>query len=800
MSETSTILYPQEMLDDLAKSGLIPSDLRAKPLDGASKAATGAPQGVDGYVLPYFNMAGAPISFYRVKLFDQEVRYRQLADTPNHVYFPLGFQALFKGARYILITEGEKKAAACVKLGIPCIAFGGVDSWKSRTIHIPKDSTMAQKPSGTLSIRMPAGSGPVESHTDVLAIGLRELVDLAIIRQIPFIIAYDTETLPNGKQGVKLDVQRAAAVLGFELRHRGVPLRNIRQLHVPPIDGAAKTGLDDLLQSEDGLELLGSSIIACLKRPSAFPRHPNVKEYINKKLQKGNISRSEQMGLGIAILSDLDARGQRLRSPDEEALYYFSHETKALTKVSFSGKPDFSDSPFGRYLYQQYNIGLNDSRLLGWLATQFSSEDPISEVYPEKVLTWRDNTLYYHINHGTMARVRRDMIDLVDNGTDNVLFEDGVINDIPTKEFGDALRIVEGQPIQNWWLDVLKDTRVKDDAELHQKRLLSLLYYISPMFYRWKGTQLPVEITTGEAGSGKSTLFELRLSILTGVPKLRNSPSDLRDWNSTLASAGALYVTDNVAFANNDLRQKLSDEICRLVTEPHPTIEQRKLYTDTGLVKIPVRCVFGITAIKQPFQNIDIIQRSLITQLDKGTSSELTYDDTWKERQLESRGGRSMWLAHQLVFAQHMLQVIERDWDSRYKARYRLINLEQLLLIAARIIADPQKGLWIPAFLENSRDKRATETDWALEGLKAFTLWMQRVNPHNWDKLKFKINVITNWAEGDDDFLECNILTSTRMLARYIGQHKHTVATTTGLMILDENDPHVHLRIQHTGD
>lgn len=776
--------YPAEMLEDLRRSGLDPGDLRSKPMGPAEKQATMTPLGVEGYVIPYFDMLGRVLPFYRVRLFGATVKYRQLADTPNHVYFPPRLPEILPGAKFILITEGEKKAAAAVKAGIPCVAFGGVDSWRSRTIALPKESELATKKDGKLSVKLPQGAS-TDNVVDTIAHGLQQLVDVCVLRNIPLIVAYDTEVLPNGRFGVKIDVQRAAASLGFELRHRGVPLRNIKQLILPAIPGEDKTGLDDLIV-ENGAEQLRACISDCL-RTGGFPRHPNPKSYVNKQLQRPNMPRASQMALSLAILTDLDCRGRRLRSPDEDALYYFSSKDKSLTKAEFTGRPEFSKTSFGQRLYRDYNIGLNDQRVMGWLGTQFAAEEPIAEVYPEKVLAWRGDVLYYQINDGCTARISSTSIDLVDNGTDEVLFESGLVDGIPTVEFQKALNLVGSQVLDNWWLPVLRATRVKDSEDDRQRKLLALLYYVSPFFYRWRGTQLPVEITTGEAGSGKSTLFQLRLGILTGVPTLRNAPTDLKDWNASLAATGALHVTDNVQLGNSELRQRLSDEICRLVTEPKPGIEQRKLYTDTSLVKIPVRCVFAITAIKQPFQNIDIIQRSVITELDKGISSDLEYDSDWEAHMLASRGGRAVWLAHHLLVVQRILEVIQKEWKIGYKAKYRLINLEQLLTLTARTFGWDDS--WVAPFLEGSRDQRAQDADWTLEGLVAFRREFLQ-NNSNWGQRPLELQELCSWAETHEEFKGCMLLMNARQLARYIGSNKHTVATTAKILLHESGGHH----------
>jgi hypothetical protein len=768
-------LHAPAMVEDLAKSGLEVADVRAKPLTAAEKAATGTASGLEGYVLPYFDLAGKPLPFYRVRLFNApgDVKYRQLADSQNHIYFPPRLAPLLGNAKYILLTEGEKKAAACVKAGIPCIGLSGVDSWRSRILKLPKETNIATLPSGQISVKLPSG-GKLNDSVDTIAIGLTDIIKLVKTKNIPIIICYDNDTATGG---IKDEVARAAATLGFELRHRGLPIRNIRHMVLPSAAGN-KCGLDDFLVLR-GVEALEAAIAENLAKPSAFPRHPNIKEYVNNRLQKTHMPRSDQIAISMAILSDLDARGSRLRAPTEGALYYFSKETKTLTPVEFSNRPDFAETPFGRMLYQEYNLGINDQRALGWLITQFSAEEPIAEVHPEKVMAWRGDTLYYQINDGCMAKISKDGVSLLDNGTDNVLFESDHVENIPTNIFGQALKSAQVRPEQNWWLKVLKQTRVKDEAGCHRK-LLSYLYYISPFFYRWRGTQLPIEITTGEPGSGKSTLFELRLSILTGIPKLRNAPNDLKDWNSTLATTGALHVTDNVQMTDGPLRQRLSDEMCRIVTEPKPTIEMRKLYTTADVFKIPVRCVFGVTAIKQPFTNIDIMQRSIMTELDKGISADLTYDAEWKEHQLQAHGGRAQWLAHQLVFVQRLLRDMEKNWKMRYQARFRLINLEQLLQMAA--IALGEESEWIPEYLEATRDKKIADNDWALKGLKAFVETQIELHPTSVYQRYYPGDEIAAWCSMREDFAGCAILKDTNAIRRYIHPNKHSVATVAKIM------------------
>src|SRR5574343_1370105 len=177
-----------------------------------------------------------------------------------------------------------------------------------------------------------------------------------------------------------------------------------------------------------------------------------------------------------------------------------------------------------------------------------------------------------------MARVNADGIKLLDNGTDDVLFESGMVEEMNPAQLELALHEMSQKPLVSFWFETLKDARIKTVDGDKSRKLLALLYSISPWFYKWRNAELPIEMTLGEAGSGKSTLYTLRQNILNGRPELRNSPNDLRDWVASIASTGGLHVTDNVHMTDSKLRQSLSDELCRIVTATNPSIEKRKLY------------------------------------------------------------------------------------------------------------------------------------------------------------------------------------------------------------------------------
>jgi len=774
-----TIPNPR-VTEDLATSGLTISDIAARAMTAPEKAATNTPYSIDGYVIPYFDMVGKPASFYRVKLFDFDVKYKQPKETPNHVYFPRGWKALADNSPYIILTEGEKKAALGVKLGIPVCALGGVDSWRNRVVTLPKGVELNQD-NQKIRAKLPSGEdlAVMEDYLAPLALGIQDLIDYILQHKKILIIIFDTDNM----HGTNTNVQRAAASLGFELRFRGVPFASIRQIALPLIPGHTKTGLDDYIMHapEGSIQKL---IARCLEKPSAFPRHPNIRDYLNKRLQKTKLSRKEIQQIAMAVLADLDAHGRRLYSAQESQAYYFDNSVHKLHKVNFLDGKIHVDSDFGRFMYEKYGLGTSDNRAFEWIGTMFIGEQPLSSITPYRVFARKsldDDSVNLQISDGEYVHVSKDGCNLRVNGSDQILFEAGHVTSVDTRVLMESYRLqmeaYANEPIPSWWMDVLTEVRLKDRDK--QRCITALLFYVAPWLYRWRGTQLPVEMTLGEAGSGKSTLQELRLLIQTGDPRLRNTPQDLKDWYASVTNSGGLHVTDNVQLMDASFRQKLSDELCRLVTETDPHIEQRKYYTNADLVRIPVSCVFGITAIKQPFLNQDILQRSVLIELDKAqdiVDGTLTYDMAWKEQQLSRFGGRAQWLAHHLVVLTKFFRLVEQKWNRKYLAKHRLINFEQALVLMAEVFG--LNASWIPDYLTTVTNLAVTDADQAFEGLVEFgKYWQFNILLTNPNKV-FGTQEISNWAQGNPDYEKCELLINTRKLGRYMRTHKTMIATT----------------------
>lgn len=789
----------QTMHSDLARSGLAPEDMGAY-LAGMPELTAcrvrlfkGDSQVSPGYVIPYYGYDGRKVPFYRVRMFSDvpgRAKYLQPPDTSTFVYFPRTFTALLKKLKdgnlprshingfqpTLIICEGEKKAEKATQEGFLAIALGGIYNWKSRTLVIPDASKMEHdKQKHSIHIKLPGGSQNSENvEATVLskwAMGFQEIIHLVQDMDMNVIILFDADYPLNPK------VQVAAATLGFELRTAGIPINRIRQVKLPS-SNQQKVALDDYLVNE-GADKLEELLHATLSKRTSFPSHPSMRAFVNSRLANLR-TRDEAKSLAVAIIADMDANGARMKDKDSGLPYYFDAVSKSLMPVGLLhfGASPLHETTFGKYLFQHYDLSQADSRILPWIASYFTGEEPVFNVQPRSTIHSMPNgDIAYQLNDGMYALITPSLarpIRILDNGTNGLLFKGGQVEPPDLEKLKKEITKQLKQPLKPWWLDVLKEFKFQRESD---RILATILFYISPWFLRWHGTQLPVELMIGEPGSGKSTMYMLRSQIITGRTALRNQPNDPRDWYASITSSDGLHITDNVKFANKDLRQRISDEICRIITEPDPYVEMRKLYTTSDSLRIPVRSVFAFTAIQQPFLNADIIQRAAIFELDAIGQD---HDNNWTENHINSKGGREAWMAHHMVTLHKFLHNVKEkgQWNARYKSKHRLVNYEQLVTSFGEMLGMGD-ALKIKTECIQNAEEQVAKYDWVMEGLVDFCRMLEPAMKD--PKKTFTLADVADWAGYTDDFKTNETITNARRLSHYFKSHATMIAKVTSI-------------------
>lgn len=807
MSDNITHLgVTQNALDDLTLSNLTPGDIKARKATGTDYAGTGMAMGrtPDGYVIPYFDMLGKSVGYYRIKVLEPMAgpKYRGVKDKGNFVYFPPELPELLRqgGHQYMLITEGEKKAAAAVKAGMPCVGLGGVDNWRSRKIVLPENTELrTHKGQGVIYAQLPKGDTHdiLRQESGVVAEGFAEIVDYMIQHSMTAIIVFDTD-----EGGVKMQVQRAAAQLGYELRYRGLPVSNVRQLILPPTTSGSKVGLDDYIRIK-GVRELKQQIRMCRNKRVAFPQHPNPKMFVASRLQKGRMSRKETQDVALSVLMELETRGRRLRNISSQDMFFFDDKTHTLLDVHIgSQRIQLHDTSFGAYLYREFNLSAVDARVVGWLAAQFHGEPGIEDTITHRVIAKpKDipNSIAYQLSdsHFIIITPDPDMPYMVcENGQHGVLFQQGQVKPIDHKRIEGAIEeYIHSDRVL--WAETLKGFNLNPSLGQHEggmspdapseeqllqegRDLSTLLFYMSPWLLRWKGMQLPVEMTIGEPGSGKSSLYELRQTIVSGHPRLSNMTNDIKDWYAGITSQGGLHVLDNVHFtsAAKDYRQRLSDELCRLVTEPEPHVEMRKLYTNAEVISLPVTTTFALTAIEQPFLTTDLIQRSAIFELQAISSG---HNANWVAEQVDRGPGRLGWVAHQLAVLHKFLfhAVHKQRWNPHYRAGHRLAHYEQGLILMAEVLG--MDSDWISGALKRQTVSKVSEADWTLSGIGDFANDLRQQHGKAVGGIKFAVKDMVEWAAQHDTQCKNTTMTNSWRLAKYVRSHKGALLKSYGI-------------------
>ena len=812
---------PKEIVADLAKSNLVPMDMDIRLADNlAEMSAVNAQNDNLGYVIPYFQPNGDIINFYRVRLLKGKIKYKQMPNTPCYVYYPKNFQEVFtlhynKYNKYetppiVFITEGEKKATLACKMGYPTVGLGGVNSWLNRNIVMNGDHTSVLN-NKDVTIGLP------KINDNNLAVGLKELI--LTIKKLGgnLCIIFDSDF--NGT--TKYEVQEAACLLSTEFRYYGVNYNQIRQIILPSLGDSpmsdstivsnsgsvinTKTGLDDYLMSPNATDL-----VELFYSHGKFPFHPNIHSYINKKLQ-AKPGRKIMSKLGMLLLADLDNNGTRLKTHSGD-LYYFDNIEKKLIKVNLSSRhrTSLAETQFGQLLYLRYGLSTYDNKVIDWLHSQFASEDPITNVVPHRIIAMpmthieqKEDTIRYQLNDSHYIKINKDDITIKLNGDDGYMFEVGhVDNDINMKVFKEELiKQFKNPKLTPWWKDIIdevhlnsNDDKGKNDVE-YLRKVITYLYYVSPFLIQWRGSNMPIENIIGEAGSGKSSLFMLRMNILTGRMSLKREPANEKDWATYIANTGGLFILDNIRMADKYLKNKLSDEMCRITTAKASgrTIETRKLYTDNEQMQITVSTVFGFTSIAQVFpSNTDLLERSIIIELNKVDDKESNegFID-WVEEKVQGNNTREKWLAHHFVVLHRFFKLVDKEWDNKFKSSHRLVNLVQSLQLMGKLFGHDVE--WLPEFMARQGQQNIQSADWVIEGIKSFIVYCHSVDrldkPDSVNALNDTLsttkyigcNDISTWCITNPEFNNNITLTNSRSLGRYIQQRKSLVSKITGL-------------------
>lgn len=751
-----------DALANLRESGLTEETIKSMQVRMAT-VNDGIRSDQSGYVIPYFvpdakfekysRVATLDGPFTRIRLLNNNggPKYLQGRNTGTHIYLPPNVETELWGKPEVplIITEGEKKAAAAAQYGFVCAAVSGVDAWRSHRLTVPQTSVVNTGTGGAYVTITLEDSDAQKIETQVAD----ELTILPLEGRQVYII-FDADM---GKLSTIESVQRAAFDLGFWVETNG---GHVAQVHLP-FAHRTKVALDDFLQDfgPEGLE-------KALKK-AKFPHRPKLKSWVQKELSRSRPGRHTFTKVARAILANLDRRGIRYRD-DNGRYYYFDKQSNVLYEVPFmdqrSGR--LTSTTFDHFLISEFGISSSDRDVTTRVKEEMEALPPIlhlRKVY--RTSTTMADAFYYQLSDSEVVKVTAGGIETIRNGDDQILFVAG----------NNDTKLVEPPKDFRGWLDVIDTTTIQPMPALsveETRALAACLAYINPWLRRWRGMMLPVEVATGEAGSGKSSMFQLRKAIFSGSTRLNKPPRDLNDWYAVITNEHGMWVGDNMGHHLDDV---FSNEIARLVTDYEPAVEKREYYTTSDVSLKQVDCTFAFTTIYRPVTKPDLIQRSLIFPF-ASVSATLGEAEEWVPNQL-NKIGRDAWLAHHFEVL-HRFFIEATAFDFKVASRHRLVLFEAVMRCMGRALGIEPLVSSAMNKLPTSISEAIVETDPVMSALDYFV--------RNWQggDTFFAADVYRFFQDDlNQEFTGIDVLRTTFTIGNYLNRHASDVRNSVGIVI-----------------
>lgn len=740
----------EEQLADLRKSGLSEDTIRHLGIHAVRPHDIKLAGVEHAYRIPYFDLDGKCINFERWKLFPPIVsadgharKYHQPPGSTPYLYLPplLNWRMVAVDPTIpVVITEGEKKAAAGCRVGLIVAGIAGVWCWRMKLEHGER-------------------------------LVLPEL-DLWVWKGRRVEIVPDSDAWRPNKM---MQVLAGFYALGMELAQRGAYVQLVQLSE----NGNIKVGLDDLLVSEGDqwrdmwgrLERWQPSDRRLSKVAAWYQRWEHKQEQKVLRSQDSFVHRVDAIRLdqslkpferkreiAALVLTDLTTRGKLIKTPDG-VLYFFDLQTKTLEQV---GQDEFLAEIYERF-------GLNSTEV----ETHYVEGEILMVarrrgtcVKVRHLAFWNDETqaLYVDATNGTMFVLDGQTILRVDNGTDGVLF---VTDRRAEPVEPDFLASVDC--FKNLFTDLSlagEEQATKDQAMALMKVWALAIFFLEVLPVR------PILALIGEQGSGKTTLGRRLGLILYGrsfqVGSFRSDPAGEDDFVAAI-TARRFVVFDN---ADANIRW-LPDHLARLATGAD--IEKRQLYTTNDLVSYHLDCMLAITSRDPRWKRDDVVRRLLPIRMETIQGSKRP------EKLLQSKivnCREAIWGALLTLLNQVVLSM--RSNSGQSTSSHRLADFHWFGSLAAPVLGLQIEFSAAMAALEQAQLSLLGEGD---ERLELFMLWVKERRLALSEEIITSSELFTELREIYPGPERAFPFRNTTALGAWIGRHKELIEAQVGVEV-----------------
>ena len=381
--------------------------------------------------------------------------------------------------------------------------------------------------------------------------------------------------------------------------------KSVRVIELPDVDGKPVKDAADFFAAGGDAGQIGELVdttpewTPAIKLEVAVPSEPvaDIRGEIVSILTNGKLTQTEQRTrIANAVVKSLAGRGRfffHAERNDFDSAMYFDGERKQLLRVR-------SDN-FLAWLADWLSVNRADA-VFKYIASQVETNalagNQTTSILPESFWASRPGTIYLSNGDGRMAKITAGEVQLVDNGTDGVLF-------------------AAGNTLAAWTLTKPQDPfetcalfKGANCAASHGLDLLRLWFLSLPT----NPASKPPLCLAGDIGSGKTRLAK-GAAELYGLPFVANKVEDFGEdsfWASL--DGGGLFTLDNA-----DTRNKwLPDAVASAATDG--CSQRRKLYTDAERVTLRARAWLCMTTANPTFaSDSGLADRLLLVRMNRRT-------------------------------------------------------------------------------------------------------------------------------------------------------------------------------------
>ena len=301
------------------------------------------------------------------------------------------------------------------------------------------------------------------------------------------------------------------------------------------------------------------------------------------------------------VIEDLKSRGELVRA-DGGRLFWYDRQDRQLY--------DLDAFPFRTLFLKDYEINPVEREfvhIFEAVKAATRSEGRRVQICRFSYYDRTTHRLYVYGGPASVYRLDGSAMVRVDNGSDDVLFEDhNEAETIPPEALDLA---VAGDPIGD--VIVSRVNFIRGSGVIlspAQQRLVLRVWIVSVFFPEL----LPAKcllLLYGEKGSGKTTTLRVILKLLLGANANVTPLVNKEDGFNAAVSSEFLLVLDNV----DSFSRWIEDRLATVATGQ--TIRLRKLYTTNEMLSYPTRCCIALTARTPRFRRDDVVDRLQILRV-----------------------------------------------------------------------------------------------------------------------------------------------------------------------------------------